>query len=399
MADPGAQDEVMRLRYQVAALEQLLAVHEQAVLAHSDRLERGEAKFKGLLESAPEAMVIVSARGGIVLVNAQVEKVFGYARQELLGQPVEVLIPERYRSRHVEQRGAYFRSPSVRPMGGRGLVLWGLRKNGQEFPVEISLSPLETEEGPLVSSTIRDISERKKVEAALARTAAELTRSNADLEQFAYAASHDLHEPLRAVNGYCQLLQRHYQDKLDDQANDYIKNAVEGAERMHTLIDDLLEFSRVTCKGEPFQPTDCQEVVQQAMAGLKVALEESGAKVQYVNLPVLRADKGQLIRLLQNLIGNAVKFRAVRPLEVRIAAAERPHKWLFSVQDNGIGMEPKYFERVFVIFQRLHTRDEYPGTGIGLAVCKRIVERHGGRIWVESTPGQGSTFFFTIAKH
>ncbi len=226
----------------------------------------------------------------------------------------------------------------------------------------------------------------------------ELGRSNTDLEQFAYAASHDLQEPLRAVAGYCQLLQRTYQDKLDEQGNGFLKNAVEGSQRMSALIRDLLEFARVTRRGEPFQQTDCNEVVSQALTQLKVAIEECGGRVEYAPLPTCSADKGQLIRLFQNLIGNALKFRGTRPPEIYIAAGETADEWRFSVRDNGIGIDPKYQERIFVIFQRLHTREEFPGTGIGLAVCKRIVERHNGRIWVESIPGEGSTFFFTIAK-
>jgi PAS domain S-box-containing protein len=233
----------------------------------------------------------------------------------------------------------------------------------------------------------------------LRRALRRLAASNADLEQFAFAASHDLQEPLRAIAGYCQLLQRQYAGKLDARAGDYIKNAVDGVNRLYTLIEDLLLYARVTRRGEAFQLTDFQVVVQEALARLKAAIEESGTKVECGDLPTLHADKGQMISLFQNLIGNAVKYRAGRPLEVRITAEGRPDEVLLAVQDNGIGMEAQFFERIFVIFQRLHTREEYPGTGIGLAVCKRIVERHGGRIWVESEVGQGSTFFFTLSKH
>jgi signal transduction histidine kinase len=232
----------------------------------------------------------------------------------------------------------------------------------------------------------------------LARTNKALSASNADLEQFAFAASHDLQEPLRAISGYCQLLQRQYAGKLDGKAGDYVKNAVDGVERMYTLINDLLEFARVTRRGEPFQPTDFNGVVSEARARLKVAIEEAGATVACDDLPTLPADRGQMIRLLQNLIGNAIKYRAERPCQVNISAEESRGEVQFAVRDNGIGMEAEYFERVFVIFQRLHTRQEYPGTGIGLAICKRIVERHGGRIWVASDVGKGSTFFFTIRK-
>jgi signal transduction histidine kinase len=226
-----------------------------------------------------------------------------------------------------------------------------------------------------------------------------LAASNADLEQFAFAASHDLQEPLRAIAGYCQLLQRQYTGKLDARADEYIKNAVDGVNRLYALIDDLLQYARVTRRGEAFRLTEFQAVVQEALDRLKVAIEESGAKIECSNLPALHADGGQMIRLFQNLIGNAIKYRSGRPLEVRITAEDGPDQVLLAVRDNGIGMEAEYFERIFIIFQRLHTREEYPGTGIGLAVCKRIVERHGGRIWVASEVGKGSTFFFTLSKH
>jgi len=270
-----------------------------------------------------------------------------------------------------------------------------------EFIATIAGAALENTAGFAQLRALNETLEERVAErsAVVEARSKELARSNADLEQFAYVASHDLQEPLRAVSGYCALLQRGYQGKLDEKAKNYIMSAVEGAERMATLIQDLLEFARVTRRGEPFQPTDFNEVLAQALARLKAALEESAAKVEYTQMPTFPADKGQQIRLFQNLIGNAVKFRSQRPPEVRITAEQTADEWLFSVRDNGIGIEPKYRDRIFVIFQRLHTREDYPGTGIGLAVCKRIVERHGGRIWVESTPGEGSTFFFTLAKH
>ena len=241
----------------------------------------------------------------------------------------------------------------------------------------------------------------EKVEARTADLAAAnraMAASNADLEQFAFAASHDLQEPLRAIAGYCQLLQRQYAAQLDAKADGYIKNAVAGIDRMSSLINDLLEFARVSRHGNPFRPADFNLVVREALAHLQTAVAESVATVEFRGLPTLRADKGQMVRLFQNLIGNAIKYRGPPPPAVRITAEEKPGETVFAVRDNGIGMEPKYFDRIFVIFQRLHTREEYPGTGIGLAVCKRIVERHGGRIWVESEPGQGTTFYFSIKK-
>ncbi|MEO7099393.1 MAG: PAS domain S-box protein [Luteolibacter sp.] len=246
--------------------------------------------------------------------------------------------------------------------------------------------------------TCRDVTEQRKAEDDLRRAMAELERSNTELEQFAYVASHDLQEPLRAVTGCVQLLQKIYGDKLGDDAGELIRHAVEGAARMRTLIDDLLAFSRVGTHGKPFERTDSNAMLEAALGNLTVAIDESQARITHDPLPTLDADPTQLQQLFQNLIGNAVKFHGVKPPEIHVSATGRNGKWLFSVRDNGIGIEPQYRERIFVIFQRLHTRTEYAGTGVGLAVCKRIVERHGGDIWVESEPGQGSTFFFTIPE-
>ncbi len=251
-----------------------------------------------------------------------------------------------------------------------------------------------------ISGALQDsllLQRRRQAEEALARQARELTRSNEELQHFAYVASHDLQEPLRMVKSYLQLLERRYQGQLDEDADEFIAFAVDGAERMRILINDLLQYSRVATHGKPFAPTDCATVLDHALANLKVAIEESGAVVTHDSLPTVLADDVQLTQLLQNLIGNAIKFRKQEtPPKAHVGVARKGGEWLFSVQDNGMGIEPQYFDRIFQIFQRLHSPDEYPGTGIGLAICKKIVERHGGRIWVESQPGQGSTFYFTI---
>lgn len=255
----------------------------------------------------------------------------------------------------------------------------------------------------------------RRAEHQLAIKAAELARSNEELEQFAYVASHDLKEPLRMVTSYLQLLSRRYKDRLDQDASDFISFAVEGAERMRLLIDDLLAYSRVGSRGRALAPTDCGRVVDTVLQNLRVAIEDSGARIERGELPLLAGDERQLVQLLQNLIANAIKFRGSAPPVVRIDAAalatlrDDPSAvagltaedcaedgWLISVADNGIGISPQFFDKIFLIFQRLHQRDEYPGTGIGLAVCKKIIERHGGRIWVDSTPGQGTTFRFTL---
>ena len=253
---------------------------------------------------------------------------------------------------------------------------------------------------------VRLAEEHQRAEEELKQTMAELARSNKELEQFAYVASHDLQEPLRMVASYVQLLARHYQGKLDADADEFIAYAVDGASRMQSLINDLLAYSRVSTRGKPFEPTECEAVLSRVFADLQVVIEENGAVVTHDPLPTVMADATQLTQLFQNLIGNAIKFRSEESPRVHVSAERLPPspagegwgggEWVFAVRDNGIGVDPECHERIFLIFQRVHTREEYPGTGIGLAICKKIVECHGGRIWVESQPGKGSIFYFTI---
>ena len=361
-----------------------------------------EARFQGLLESAPDAIVITSGDGLIRLVNRQTEQLFGYPREDLLGQPVEMLVPERSRRGHVAQRSGYARQPRTRPMGA-GLELYGQRRDGSMVPVEISLSPMETEDGLLIISVIRDVTERRRsdehlreVATVLARQSVELVRSNEELQQFAYVASHDLQEPLRMVASYTQLLKRRYAGNLDADADEFIDYAVDGATRMQRLINDLLIYSRLGTRGKEFAPVDTDAVLAEVLADLAAAIEEGGAAVTHDPLPTVQGDPSQLGQLFLNLVANAIKFRGEAAPRVHVSARREGAEWLFSVRDNGIGIAPEYTDRIFVIFQRLHNRTEYPGTGIGLAICKKIVERHGGRIWLESQPGQGATFFFTL---
>jgi signal transduction histidine kinase len=245
---------------------------------------------------------------------------------------------------------------------------------------------------------IRYALERGRLLGELNRQKDELARSNAELQQFAYVASHDLQEPLRMVSSYLQLIQRRYGGKLGSDADEFIAFAVDGANRMRNLINDLLTYSRVGTRAKDFRATSTEEALRLGLANLKVAIEESGAKVTYDKMPDVVADDSQLVQLFQNLVGNAIKFRGDKAPEVHVVAQPNGRECVFGVRDNGIGIDPKHTERIFQVFQRLHDRTQYPGTGIGLSICKKIVERHGGRIWVESAPGQGATFWFSVPQ-
>jgi light-regulated signal transduction histidine kinase (bacteriophytochrome) len=247
-----------------------------------------------------------------------------------------------------------------------------------------------------IGGYVRDVTDRTRAEEELRQLTEELKRSNADLQQFAYVASHDLQEPLRVVAGFVKLLEKRYKGKLDEKADEFIVHTLAGVKRMQMLIKDLLEYSRVGTKGKALKPTSCSEALEQALFNLHASMDEGGLKLTHDLLPTVMADASQLIRLFQNLIGNAIKFSGREPLHIHVSAEQQNREWIFSVRDNGIGIDPKDFERIFVIFQRLHTKEEYEGTGIGLAICKKIVERQGGHIWVESQPGKGATFYFTI---
>jgi PAS domain S-box-containing protein len=396
----GGQERLLALVHDISARKQAEREHAERVREQAARAvaEATRAHFQSLLEAAPDAIVVVDGAGRIVLVNSQAEVLFGYPRVELLGQLVELLVPEGIRVTHLARRAAYAGQPDP-PSKAASLAMRGRRRDGSEFPAEISLSPLETDEGPLVISIVRDITERTRITEQLQQQAADLARSNADLQQFAYVASHDLQEPLRMVASYTQLLARRYQGKLDADADEFIAFAVDGATRMQHLIEDLLAYSRVGTRGKQFASTDVNVVVSRVLRDLQGTIDGSRAVVTRDDLPTVDADAVQLGEVFQNLIANALKFRGAEDPRVRVSAERDGNTWRFAVRDNGIGIEPRHAERIFVIFQRLHARADYPGTGIGLAICKRIVERHGGKIWVDSRPGAGSTFSFTLPAH
>lgn len=499
-------------------LNTLDAKRQEVMQANLDN----EARLAGIIGSAMDGIITLDEQLRIVLFNPAAEKMFGRSVTEMLGQPLEQLLPERFRATHAGHILTFSQTNDTRrKMGGFGEV-YGLRADHTEFPIEASISQVPQFGHKLFTVILRDISERKQAERALRaseerlatvienltegliistldgqllhwnraalamfgfhslaevllklpeferifefrtpdgtvigrhdwpltriirgeqlddyvlhtqrlgtewsrilshngalvslpsgeqvafitltditenKLAEELRRSNADLEQFAYIASHDLQEPLRAVAGCAQLLQRRYQGQLDRQADELFTHTVEGAARMQRLIEDLLAFSRVGKLTRQLQPVDSAKIFAAALANLEVALTESGAAITHDALPTVMTDPVQLTLLFQNLLSNALKFRGPAPLQIHLSAERQAAQWVFALRDNGIGIEPQYFERIFGIFQRLHTRNEYPGTGIGLAYCKKIVERHGGRIWVESAPGAGATFYFSL---
>jgi PAS domain S-box-containing protein len=354
-----------------------------------DALRASEEKLKTLFEILPVGVSILDKDRKIVFQNQALERILDIRKEKLM------LGDYRYRK--------YFRSDGT-PMPGNEFasslavtekravhhVETGVEKeDGSIIWTSISATPVDLPDWSVVVVT-SDITDLKQV-------VEDLERSNVELEQFAYVASHDLQEPLRAIAGMVQLLQKHYHGKLDEQADEYIEFTVEAADRMRKLINDLLTYSRVDRFGNHFVETDIEKVLETALTNLRVAVEESQATVTHDPLPALMIiDATQITQVFQNLLGNAIKFRGERPLQIHIGAQEVDNAWRFEIRDNGIGIEPQYFERIFGVFQRLHTRREYPGTGIGLSLCKKIVERHGGSIWVESEIGQGASFYFTL---
>ena len=483
-----------------------------------------EGRYRGLLEAAPDAMVVVNAAGKIVLLNVQAEKQFGYGRDELVGQQVKNIIPEGFAERLIAD-GTRTAAEALAQQIGTGIELVARRKDGSEYPIEIMLSPLESDEGILITAAIRnisvrkqaedalrqseerfrlvvsnvkdyailtldpeglvlswnegaekikgytseeiigqhfsrfyssedvgngkpafeleqatnngraedegwrirkdgsrffanvvitalrdqmgrlrgfgkitrDVTERKNSEELLVKTVSKLKRSNDELQQFAYVSSHDLQEPLRMVASYTQLLAKRYQGRLDSDADEFITFAVDGCNRMQVLIQDLLAYSRSGTIGKAPCEVSGEDALQEALENLQITIKQSGALVSHDSLPVIQTDETQLAQVFQNLIDNAIKYRSAEVPTVHVSAKKNgDHEWIFSVRDNGLGIAPQYFEKIFVLFQRLHGRNEFEGTGIGLAICKKIVERLGGKIWVESQPGKGSTFYFSL---
>jgi PAS domain S-box-containing protein len=390
------------LRGSEERLRQLNAELEQRVAGRTAELRAASLYARSLLEASLDPLVTISAGGKITDVNEASAQVTGVPREQLIGTDFSDYFTEPQKAREGYQR--VFAEGFVRdyPLAIR-------HSSGRVIGVLYNATVYRNEAGAVqgVFAAARDVTERMRAEAELARyrdhleelvdlRTTELARSNEELQQFAYVASHDLQEPLRAIAGYIGLIEQRYRDMLDEKGRLQIAGAVQGATRMATLITDLLQLSRVGTQESAFEAVDLSGALEQALNDFHREIVAAGATVTWDAMPTLPVDPGQLAQLFGNLIGNALKFRGDQPPVIHVSARRDAAWWVFGVRDNGLGIEPQYFERIFVIFQRLHTRTQYPGTGIGLAICRKIVERHHGRIWVESRPGQGSTFYFTL---
>jgi PAS domain S-box-containing protein len=362
-------------------------VKRQADLLHTaaSLLRKSEARCKRLADATFEGIAIHQG-GKIVDANRAFTKMYGYDLSELIGKEVSDLTTEQYRN-FIQSRAL---SNDERPFEKAAL-----KKDGSIFPVEVSAKTLPSEDDRIRVLAVRDISDRKLSE-ELKRRTENLARSNEELEKFASVASHDLKEPLRMIANYMALLGSKCQEKLDREANEYIKYAVDGAKRMQGLIDDLLTYSHAMAKPATFESTDCDAVVKEVLANLQNTIDKNNAVVRVGALPQIKSSPSQLAQLFQNLISNAIKYRKSEKPEIEIKANREGAEWVFSIKDNGIGLKMEYSNQIFEMFKRLHNREQYPGTGIGLATCKKIIENHGGRIWVESKPNKGSTFYFAL---
>lgn len=362
-----------------------------------------ESLARGLLEAAPDAVVIVDEAGNIMLVNAQTEHLFGYNREELLGQPVELLIPVALKRQHVHHRDTFIAAPVIRPMG-MGRNLSGLRKDGSQVPVEVSLSPMQTDQGRIVISIIRDATESKRVEremrnlnAQLKQHMEELVAANQELESFCYSVSHDLRAPLRSLDGFSLALLEDYADALDDTGKDYLRRLRASSHQMSQLIDGLLKLSRITRSELHRQPLDISAIARRAL--MQQLRAEPGRDITVSIMEGMQAygDQELLAIAFGNLLGNAVKFTSKTPDPViDVSMQDHQDSTVFCVKDNGAGFDMAYADKLFGAFQRLHAADEFEGTGIGLAIVQRVIHRHGGKIWAESAAGKGAVFYFTL---
>jgi PAS domain S-box-containing protein len=394
-----------QLNQDLDELQKFKSVQDSKRKQAEEALAKEQSLVETLMEAFPDHIYFKDRESRFIRVNKAMAAVFKLQDPaDAIGKTdFDFFLPEHARQAFEDEKQIMRTGESL--VGREEKETW---PDGSVTWASTTKLPLRDASGTIIGTfgLSRDITDRKAAEQALAVKTQELVRSNSELEHFAYAASHDLQEPLRMVASYLQLLVRRCESQLTPEGKEFIGFAVDGAKRMQALINDLLLYSRVSRQAQPLVPVNCDEVLSRALANLRVTIQDNGAKVTHTPMPKVVGDATQLTQMFQNLIGNAIKFRSETPPVIHIGAEYKKTtplngivgEWLFSVSDNGIGIEKQYFDRIFLIFQRLHTREKYPGTGIGLAICSRIAERHSGRIWVESTPGKGSIFFFTIAQ-
>lgn len=375
----------------------MMAVTDQVAIAmirmdNKKKIKESEEKFSTAFRLNPSALALSRMEDGTILeVNDSYKRLLGWTEDEAAGHrnSIQDLLP------NPGDREKIVRLLQTQKQINNVEVTINTRP-GEKRIVLLSLSLLSMSQGELLLTSMHDITEQRETEQKLHTTLAELERSNKELEQFAYVASHDLQEPLRMVSNFARLLSKQYHSMMDEKADTYINFMVQGTKRMQSLINDLMQYSRISIKAQPFVPTDLNLVMEDVLIDLKMAIDEKNAYICYENLPVVEADPVQMRQLMQNLIANAIKYKGDSSPEIYIEAARHDGEWIICVRDNGIGINPEYHERIFVIFQMLHTKEKYSGNGIGLAVCKKIIERHNGRIWVDSEEGKGSAFYFSL---
>lgn len=400
------------------------AVHIVHNITEVKKLEESHNRLITIVESSENTIIGKDLDGTITDWNRGAEKMYGYSAKEAVGRSISMLVPE-----HLEDDLWWIMNEIKSGRSIKNYETVRTTKDQTLIPVSLSISPIIDPNGTTIgASTIAiDITERKKIERhrrellerqknltkqlqaankelldiqqKLTKTIKKLEISNSELQQFAYVASHDLKEPLRMVTSFLQLLKQRYEYELDSDANEFIDFAVDGAKRMHNLIEDLLAYSRIMTQGKEFSSVNMDELLDHVTINLKVSIDENHAEVTHDPLPKIRADESQMIQLIQNLFENSIKYRKQEVPKIHVSVKDTEDEWIFSVKDNGIGIANQHVKKIFMIFKRLHTNQEYDGTGIGLAIIKRIIDRHSGRVWVESELGKGSTFFFTISKN
>lgn len=358
-------------------------------------LRQGEELFRAVFNSTSAGLLLVDAEGQILLANSGALEIFGYTEADLLDHSVTALIPQRFRAQHPHFLQAFFNQPTTRAMG-KGRDLWGLRKDGSEFPIEVGLNPTYWNGQHLVLASIVDITERKAAEATLEEYAQNLERINEELELFAHVTSHDLQEPLRTIHSFVQVLEEDYGDRFDGEAQQYMAFITDATERMRALIQALLSYSRAGKQSLSMEAVNFEELLHHVLMGLQFSIDENQGQITHDPLPTVQGNPMQLALVLQNLISNALKFKSEATPHIHISALQEADTWRIAIRDNGIGIKERFRDRIFGVFKRLHSQADYPGTGIGLAICKKIVERHGGTIGVASEFGKGSTFYFTL---